>query len=63
MPLVRYIEFVIELVPGIGPIAQEPYRMNPAELDELKTQLDDMLRKGLIRPSVSPWVSPVIFVD
>ena len=63
MPPDRDIEFVIELVPGTGPIAQKPYRMNPAELDELKKQLDDMLRKGLIRPSASPWGSPVIFVD
>ena len=37
--------------------------MNSKELDELKKQLDDMLRKGLIRPSASPWGSPVIFVD
>jgi hypothetical protein len=37
--------------------------MNPQELIELKKQLDDMLRKGLIRPSASPWGSPVIFVD
>ncbi|KAK1665749.1 hypothetical protein QYE76_053908 [Lolium multiflorum] len=37
--------------------------MNPQELVELKKQLDDMLRKGLIRPSASPWGSPVIFVD
>ena len=63
MPPDRDIEFVIELVPGTGPIAQKPYRMNPRELDELKKQLDDMLRKGLIRPSASPWGSPIIFVD
>ena len=63
MPPDRDIEFIIELVPGTGPIAQKPYRMNPQELDELKKQLDDMLRKGLIRPSASPWGSPVIFVD
>ncbi|KAK1645348.1 hypothetical protein QYE76_063153 [Lolium multiflorum] len=37
--------------------------MNPQELIELKKQLDDMLSKGLIRPSASPWGSPVIFVD
>ena len=48
MPPDRDIEFVIELVLGTGPIAQKPYRMNPTELDELKSQLDDMLRKGLI---------------
>ncbi|XP_071681683.1 uncharacterized protein [Lolium perenne] len=63
MPPDRDIEFVIELVPGTAPIAQRPYRMNPQELVELKKQLDDMLRKGLIRPSASPWGSPVIFVD
>ena len=37
--------------------------MNPKELDDLKKQLDDMLRKGLICPSASPWGSPIIFVD
>jgi hypothetical protein len=59
----RDIEFIIELIPGTAPIAQRPYRMNPQELIELKKQLDDMLRKGLIRPSASPWGSPIIFVD
>ena len=63
MPPDQDIEFIIELVPGTGPIAQKPYRMNPQELEELKKQLHDMLRKGLIRPSASPWGSPVIFVD
>jgi hypothetical protein len=63
MPPDRDIEFIIELVPGIAPIAQRPYRMNPQELEELKKQLADMLSKGLIRPSASPWGSPVIFVD
>ena len=63
MPPDRDIKFIIELVPGTGPIAQKPYRMNPKELDELKRQLEDMLQKGLIRPSASPWGSPVIFVD
>src|SRR3954449_7726608 len=37
--------------------------MNPTELLELKRQLDDMLKKGLIRPSASPWRSPLLFVD
>src|SRR3954451_15375718 len=63
MPPDRDIEFIIELIPGTGPIAQRPYSMNPAELIELKKQLDDMLRKGLIRRSASPWRSPVLFVD
>ena len=63
MPPERDIEFIIELTPGTSPIAQKPYRMNTEELAELKKQLADMLSKGLIRPSASPWGSPVIFVD
>jgi hypothetical protein len=63
MPLDRDIEFTIELVPGTAPIAQRAYRMNPQELEELKRQLADMLSKGLICPSASPWGSPVLFVD
>ena len=63
MPPERDIEFMIELTPGTSPIAQKPYRMNTEELVELKKQLADMLSKGLIRPSASPWGSPVIFVD
>jgi hypothetical protein len=63
MPPDRDIEFVIELIPGTAPIAQRPYRMNPQELEELKKQLADMLSKGLIHPSTSPWGSPVLFVD
>jgi hypothetical protein len=63
MPPDRDIEFVIELIPGTAPIAQRPYRMNPQELEELKKQLTDMLSKGLIRPSASPWGSRVLFVD
>ncbi|KAK1610995.1 hypothetical protein QYE76_034668 [Lolium multiflorum] len=41
----RDVEFIIELIPGTGPIAQRAYSMNPAELVELKKQLDDMLYK------------------
>jgi hypothetical protein len=63
MPPDRDIEFIIELIPGIAPIAQRAYRMNPQELEELKRQLADMLSKGLIHPSASPWGSPVLFVD
>jgi hypothetical protein len=63
MPPDPDIEFIIELIPGTAPIAQRPYRMNPQELEELKKQLADMPSKGLIRPSASPWGSPVLFVD
>jgi hypothetical protein len=63
MPPDRDIEFVIELIPRTAPIAQQPYHMNPQELEELKKQLADMLSKGLNCPSASPWGSPILFVD
>ncbi|XP_073057156.1 uncharacterized protein [Primulina eburnea] len=54
-PPVREIDFNIELMPGTQPISRAPYRMSPIELKELKEQLEDLLAKGYIRPSVSPW--------
>src|SRR5262249_20515846 len=62
LPPSREIDFCIKLIPGTSPISIAPYRMAPAELAELKKQLQDLLEKGLIRPSVSPWVAPVLFV-
>ncbi|KAL0543592.1 hypothetical protein IC582_018692 [Cucumis melo] len=58
----REVEFAIELEPGTVPISRAPYRMAPAELKELKVQLQELLDKGFIRPSVSPWGAPVLFV-
>ncbi|XP_052110137.1 uncharacterized protein LOC127741507 [Arachis duranensis] len=58
----REVEFVIELVPGAGPISSAPYRMSPLEMAELKSQLKDLLGKNFIRPSVSPWGAPVLLV-
>jgi hypothetical protein len=55
MPPDRDIEFAIELQPGMTPISKRPYRMPPAELAELKKQLQKILDKGFIRPSTSPW--------
>ncbi|KAK1606824.1 hypothetical protein QYE76_030497 [Lolium multiflorum] len=57
------IEFTIDLIPGTAPIAKAPYKMGPKELKELKEQLDDLEQKGFIQESISPWGSPVIFVD
>jgi hypothetical protein len=62
MPLDRDIEFVIELQPGTAPISKRPYRIPPNELAELKIQLQDLLDKGFIRPSASPWGCPALFV-
>lgn len=55
LPPDREIEFSIDLVPNTQPISIPPYRMAPAELKELKEQLQDLLNKGFIRPSSSPW--------
>jgi hypothetical protein len=62
MPPDRDVEFIIELQPGTAPISKRPYRMPPNELAELKTQLQDLLDKGYIRPSASPWGCPALFV-
>jgi len=62
LPLGRDVEFKIEFLPGTAPISRRPYRMPPNELAELKTQLNELLKKGLIRPSSSPWGCPAIFV-
>lgn len=52
MPSDRDIDFCIDLTPGTQPISIPPYRMDPPELKELKEQLQDLLDKGFIRPSV-----------
>jgi hypothetical protein len=62
MPPDRDVEFVIELQPGTAPISKRPYRVPPKELAELKVQLQELLDKGYIRPSSSPWGSPTLFV-
>ncbi|WVZ51932.1 hypothetical protein U9M48_003029 [Paspalum notatum var. saurae] len=62
LPSDRAVEFAINLVPGTAPIAKAPYKMSGKEYDELKKQLDELLEKGFIRRSVSPWAAPVLFV-
>ena len=62
LPPDRETEFEIEVVPGVAPISVPPYRMAPLELQELKKQLQELLDKGYIRPSVSPWDALVLFV-
>jgi hypothetical protein len=63
MPPDRDVEFVIELQPGTAPISKRPYRMPPEELAELKKQLQELLDKGYIHPSSSPWGCPALFVQ
>ncbi|GKD80049.1 putative reverse transcriptase domain-containing protein, partial [Tanacetum coccineum] len=62
LPPPRQVEFKIELVPGATPVARAPYRLAPSELKELADQLQELLEKGFIRPSSSPWGAPVLFV-
>jgi hypothetical protein len=62
IPPDREIEFTIDLLPNTAPISKAPYRMAPLELKELKDQLQELLDKGFIRPSVSPWGALVLFV-
>ena len=62
LPPPREIDFRIDVEPGTRPISIPPYRMAPAELRELSSQLQELLDRGFIRPSVSPWGAPVLFV-
>ena len=62
VPPEREVEFRIELIPGAKPVAKALYRLASSELQELMTQVQDLLDKGFIRPSVSPWGAPVLFV-
>ena len=61
LPPQRVVEFGIELHPGTFPIYVTLHRMAPVELQELRVQLQELLDKGFIRPSTSPWSVPVLF--
>ena len=62
LPPHREIEFCIDVVSDTAPVSMPPYRIAPVELRELKEQLQELLDKGFIRPSTSPWGAPVLFV-
>ena len=62
IPQDREIDFQIELAPGTEPISKAPYRMAPLELKELKVQMEELVSKGFVRPSTSPWGASVLFV-
>lgn len=62
MPPHRQVEFVSELEPGTEPVCKCPYKLGPEELKELKKQLDEQERLGLIKPSSSPCGCGVLFV-
>ena len=61
LPPHRDVDFGIKLHPGTSPISMTPHRMVPVELQELRVQLQELLDKGFIRPSTSPWGTLVLF--
>ncbi|XP_071694690.1 uncharacterized protein [Rutidosis leptorrhynchoides] len=61
LPPHRQVEFQIDLIPGAAPVARPPYRLAPSELQELSNQLQELLDKGFIPPSSSPWGAPILF--
>ncbi|GJV18109.1 putative reverse transcriptase domain-containing protein [Tanacetum coccineum] len=62
LPSVRQVEFQIDLMPGVAPVARVPYRLAPSEMQELSNQLQELADRSFIRPSISPWEAPVLFV-
>ncbi|GKD84018.1 putative reverse transcriptase domain-containing protein [Tanacetum coccineum] len=62
IPPTRQVEFQIDLVPGVAPVARVSYRLAPSEMKELSDQLQELSEKGFIRLSSSPWGAPVLFV-
>lgn len=61
-PLEREVEFSIDLVPGISPMSMVPYRMSASDLSELKRELEELLERKVVWPSVSLWDAPVLLV-
>ena len=61
LPPYRNVDFTIELHLGTTSISMTPHRMMSIELQELKVYLQDLLDRGFIRPSTSPWGAPVLF--
>jgi len=62
LPPNREVKFSIDLVSRTGPISMAPYRMALAELVELKKQIEELMEKQFIRPSISPWGAPVLLM-
>ncbi|GJX03568.1 putative reverse transcriptase domain-containing protein [Tanacetum coccineum] len=62
LPPTQQVEFQIDLIPGVAPVARAPYRLEPSEMKELSDQLKEPSKKCFIRPSSSPWGAPVLFV-
>ena len=62
LPPERPVDHGIDVIPGTKPISKPPYRLSHSEAAEVERQLADYLSKGFIRPSSSPWASPILLV-
>ncbi|GJT58701.1 putative reverse transcriptase domain-containing protein [Tanacetum coccineum] len=62
LPPTRQVEFQIDLIPGVAPVTQAPYRLAPSKMKDLSDKLKELSDKGFIRPSFSPWGALVLFV-
>ena len=62
IPLEREMDLSIDIVPGTAPMSRAPYRMAPTKLKELKSQLQELMDKGFIQPSVLPWGALILLV-
>ncbi|GJV62760.1 putative reverse transcriptase domain-containing protein [Tanacetum coccineum] len=62
LPPVHQVEFQIDLMPRAAPVARAPYRLAPSEMQELSNQLQELVDRGFIRPSTSPWGYLLLFV-
>ena len=62
LPPKRDIDFSINLTLGAAPVSKTPYQMSTPELKELQMKLEEIMKKGYIHPSVSPWGAPFLFV-
>nr|GFD14422.1 putative reverse transcriptase domain-containing protein [Tanacetum cinerariifolium] len=62
LPPPRQVEFCVDLIPSVAPVARTPYHLAPSKMKELSEQLKELSEKGFIRPSSSLWGAPVLFV-
>ena len=62
LPSEREIDFTIDLVPGTSPVSMALYEMLAFELSEMKKQMEELLEKRFVQPSVSPWSMSVMLV-
>jgi hypothetical protein len=56
------VNYKIELMPRVTPISKEPSKLRTNDMGKLKMQLQELLNKGFICPSTSPWGAPMMFV-